>query len=174
MRKLALLILVSLFTFSCGQLDELTEFEMDYETSFTVPGNIPQGSTDTLTTPSVETNVSEQFSNNNTEKGLVDEIVLSELNLTIDSPQDGDFSFLDEIKIYMKAGDMEDALLVSKSDIPQDVGNTLELDPTSDNLKDYLFEDSYQMKVVLSTDETIQENHEITISTVFTVDAEVL
>lgn len=171
MRQISIFLLLTLFIFSCGQLDEATEFDIDYETTFTIPGTIPVEGTDSLSTPEVQTNMEEHFSNYNTEKDLVNEIVLSKLELGIEQPVDGDFSFLNEVKVYIQAGDIKEILLASKSDISNNASNTIELETTSDDLKQYLFEESYQMKVIISTDEAIDQEHEISVSPVFTVDA---
>ncbi|MFP3860726.1 MAG: hypothetical protein ACLFUW_07880 [Bacteroidales bacterium] len=173
MRKLILVAIVFSLT-TCEHLDEMTEFDLDYETSFTIPGTLAIDTPFSISTPEIETNTSQEFSQNNTSADLIEEITLTGLNMTISSPQDSDFSFLNDIEVYLGADGMNDTLIASRNSIPDDVGSTLELQTTSVDLKEYLLKDSFQVKVTVTTDETINQDHEIDLYTKFIVDAEIL
>ncbi len=40
MKKFTLIVLLAFLYVSCEQVDELTQFDMSYDTSFTIPGTI--------------------------------------------------------------------------------------------------------------------------------------
>jgi hypothetical protein len=54
------------------------------------------------------------------------------------------------------------------------VGNTLEVEPEDVNLMEYLFKDTYQLEISVTSDETIKEDYEIDLYTEFVVDAQLI
>ena len=159
---------------SCEKVDELTQFDIDYSTSFTIPGSTGLDVPFDLRTPEVETNSQQEFSGQDTKEDLVEEIVLEEMNLSIQSPSDGDFSFLNGLTIYISADGMEGTKLAWKDSIPDSVGNTLQLETSPEDMKEYIFKDHFQLRVKSKTDEVIDQDHEIDVNSVFHVDAEIL
>lgn len=162
------------FSFSCEEVNDLTKFDIEYEKTFTIPGTIGIDTPITIPTPDITTNSEEKFSGNDTKKELVEEIIMKQLTLSIQSPSDGDFSFLERLTIYIDAEGMEQTKIATRESIPDDVGSTLEMETPSVDLKEYIFKDSFKLKTTVTTDETIMEDHEIKADMVFTVDAELL
>ncbi|MBP1637517.1 MAG: hypothetical protein H6Q18_306 [Bacteroidetes bacterium] len=77
----------------------------------------------------------------------------------------------DSIKIYIVATGVDPILIVSKTNIPDNVGNTLKFDvDNSINLKEYVNKDKIGLKIVYTTDKKTTENYKITSNVVFTVD----
>ena len=159
---------------ACEQVDELTQFEMDYTTSFTIPGTIGMDVPIDLQTPEIQTNSTEKFSGQDTREDLIEEIVLREMNLSIESPSGGDFSFLNGLTIFLNAEGMEEVKVAWKESIPEDPGSTLQLETASADLKEYIFKDQFQLRVQSQTDEIIDQDHEVQVASVFHVDAEIL
>jgi len=175
MQKLITITMVlALSLAACEQVDKLTQFEMDYTTSFTIPGTIGMDVPFDLRTPEIQTNTEEQFSGQDTREGLVEEIVLREMDLSIQSPSDGDFSFLNGLTIFLSAEGMEEVKVAWKDSIPEDPGSTLELETASADLKEYLFKDQFQLRIQSRTDEIIDQDHEVQVESIFFVDAEIL
>ena len=172
---LKLIAVLSFFCFvSCSEIDKLTQFNLTYNSSFTIPSSSLVDLPISLTTPDVETNSESKFESNNTKKDLIEEITLSKCALKIESPVEGDFGFLKSVFIYIKADGLNEVLIASKDDVPAEIGNILELETTNENLKEYIKKDSYSLKVKTTTDETIKSDHEIDIESVFYVDAKIL
>lgn len=175
MNKLIPITLLLFLSFaSCEQVDELTQFEMDYTTSFTIPGTLGMDVPIDLQTPEIQTNSTEKFSGQDTREDLVEEIVLQNMNLSIQSPSDGDFSFLNGLTIYLSAEGMEEIKVAWKDSIPEDPGSTLELETATADLKEYIFKDQFQLRIQSRTDEIIDQDHEVRVESVFFVDAKVL
>ncbi|HKL37590.1 MAG TPA: hypothetical protein VJ876_01760 [Bacteroidales bacterium] len=173
-KRITITLLLVLSLASCEQVDELTQFEMDYTTSFTIPGTIGMDVPFDLHTPEIQTNSEEKFSGQDTRKDLVEEIVLQEMNLSIQSPSDGDFSFLNGLTIYLSAEGMEEIKVAWKDSIPENPGSTLQLETATADLKDYIFKDQFQLRLQSRTDEIIDQDHEVRVESVFFVDAEIL
>ncbi len=108
-KKIVLLVVAMGFLFginSCKKVDEWTHFTMDFDEESTINASIalpiPIGDLP-LVTPDITTNSSTTFESNNTHKDLIEEAKLTQLELSILSPTDGDFSFLESVEVYIKA-----------------------------------------------------------------------
>jgi hypothetical protein len=174
MKKLAVLLALTFLIVSCDELNDLADFEFDYETTFTVPGTIPVAVKDTLESPVIETEMDEYMTDNNTDESKINKITLEELTLSINSPANSDFSFLKEIMIYIKADGMEEKMLASKTNITESIGDTLKFETTSDDLQEYMFKENYQMKAVVETQKAIDQDYELNAYVRFKADADVL
>ena len=168
------LVSVMLLTVSCEEVNDLTKFDIEYDKSFTVPATLGIDTPISISTPDITTNSEEKFSGNDTKKNLIEEIIMKELVLTLQSPSDSDLSFLKNLTLYIDADGMEEREIASRMSIPNDIGKTLEMETPSLDLKEYIFKDSFSIRTKVTTDETISEEHEINAAMVFTVDAELL
>ena len=173
-RRLAIIAVILPFFASCKELDKLTQFEMDYETSVTIPGTLGINAPVDLITPEIETDSESKFSVNNTRKDLVEEIVLREMTLTIVSPQNEDFSFLNSIRIFINAEGLDEKQIAWKDPVAESASNVIALETSQEDLKEYLVKDQFSLRVRTKTDEIIAEDHEIKIQSVFFIDAKIL
>ncbi len=156
---------------SCEKLDELTKFDLSYESSVTIPGTLGIDTPFEVATPDITTNSEQAFSGENTSKDHVQEIILKKLTLDLQSPPDSDFSFLKSLTLYIDADGLDKLKMASNSSIPDDVGKTIEMSTTSKDLKEYIFKDKFNISVEVTTDEMISEDHEVLVSSVYQVDA---
>ena len=173
MKKQALIVLAVLITAftGCEKLKSLSNFDMPYSLQFTLPKVTEINNEKELSTPDMETNYLSNLNLNSMSSDLVDKIELKSLDLKIDAPTSADFSFLNSIKIYIVATGVDPILIVSKTNIPDNVGNTLKFDvDNSINLKEYVNKDKIGLKIVYTTDKKTTENYTITANVVFTVD----
>ena len=158
----------------CKKLSELTRFNIDYNTTATIPSatgiNLPFN----IFTPDVETNSSSTFSVNNTNKDLVEEIKLSTLRLELTSPSGADFSFLKSVNIYISASGLPEVKMAWKDVVPDNAGATINLDVSSADLKEYIKKDKFSLRLNSVTDELITAEHRLNIFSTFAVDAKVL
>ena len=101
MRKYISIIVLAVLISNCSKLDELTKFDMDYDTQVTIPSSAGINLPFDVLTPDTETNSESTFESNDTRKDLIEEIKLTKLQLVITSPSETDFSFLESISIKL-------------------------------------------------------------------------
>jgi len=159
---------------SCEKLSELTQFDLTYHTEVTIPASIPVNVPFDIVTPEITTNIEEEFESYNTHKDLIEEIALKELELTITDPADADFDFLNSIEVSIEADDLPEKTIAWKDNIPEDGLKSLTLDVSGEDIKDYLFADSFKLKISTKTDQVLSEDVTIDVKTVFHVDAKIL
>ncbi|MFC4634290.1 hypothetical protein ACFO3O_10250 [Dokdonia ponticola] len=173
-KKLLAIIFISGFLNSCDVVDELTKFDLTYDTNIIIESSTVLDLPINIISPEVETNSEQEFDNNNTRVDLVESIKLRRLKMEIITPDEGDFNFLNEIRIFIRADGFEEILIASAITIPENNSKTLELDIENIELLDYVRQENYTLRTETITDEVISENHQINIETVFRVDAKIL
>lgn len=160
---------------SCNEVDKLTQFDMKYDSQVTVKSSALLIDTPlSFATPEIQSNSQSTFESNNTRKDLVEKVYLKSTALEVSSPADGDFGFLKSIEVYLKADGLPKIKIAWKENIPAEIGNELILETSSENLKDYVVQDKFTLSVTTITDETINQDHDIDIRSVFHVDAKIL
>ncbi len=172
-----LLLITCLFTVllsGCEKLDDLTRFKLETNTAFTIPGQ-GTGLGDILSIPRMEVQTSSEqtFSNNNTRADLVEEATLDELSLTITAPAKGNFDFLNDIEIYIKAEGVEEVLLASRSNIPEDGITQLELETSGADLSAYIKKENYTIRTEATTDKLIDYDVDVQVNMTFGIKAKV-
>lgn len=174
MKKVLIILFLVISGISCDDVDKLTMFEIDYESSVIVPSstgiNVPLD----LFTPEVTTDSEATFESNNTRKDLIEEIRLTKMELEIVVPTGEDFSFLKNISIAIEAEGLSEKRIAWDDDVSSSSGSTLELNVSPDDLKEYIKKDKFNLKVTTTTDEFITEDYEIRVLTTFFVDAKIL
>jgi len=173
MRKILFAFSLFLLFINCDKIDDLTKFNLDYDTQVTIPSSAGINLPFDVLTPDTETNSSSRFESNDTRKDLIEEIRLTQLQLVITSPSDADFSFLESIEVYISADGLDEIKIASKVDVPEDV-STLDLEVSDSDLKEYIKKDSYSLRLNTVTDEAISQDHEIDVKSTFFVDAKIL
>lgn len=96
------------------------------------------------------------------------------MTLQITDPDDGNFNFLNAINIYISAENQEETLIAWKDEIAEDSSQTLELDTTNEDLKNYIKEDEFSLRIETTTDQVITNDHHINVNSNFFVDAKIL
>lgn len=163
---------LSMFT-ACEKLNELTTFGIDNTSSITIKANTGINIPFIIPSPEITTSSEQAFKNNNTRADLVDEASLESLDLLITAPAEQTFDFLNEIEIYIQADGLEETLLASKYDIPENTGNSLSLESSGVNLKEYIKKESYSIKTKVITDKVISRDIDIDAQMRFRVKAKV-
>ena len=175
MKKTSLLILIAIFfVSSCDWLSELTQFDLPYETSFSVPLIVASDSTLNIETPSINTGITDAVAQYNTGLDLIEEISLTSMTLTLSSPAGGDFGFLSTIEIFINATGQDELELAFDTNVAADAGAVLELETSTMDLQDYIKSDNFSLRFSIGTDETVLEEQEITMNMIMHVDAQVL
>lgn len=174
-KKLLLIAVVcTVFLSSCEKLNELTSFKLNTKTSFTIPGQ-QTGLGEILSIPRQEVSTSSEqtFENNNTRADLVEEAQLNKLSLTITSPANANFDFLNEVKIYIKAEGESEKLLAYKENIPEDGSQVLALETTGENLAPYIKKQQYSIRTDAVVDKVTDEDVDVEAAMTFRITAEV-
>ena len=172
--KYMIILAAILLAGSCKEVDKLTHFNMDYDENVTISSTIGINLPFNLFTPDITTNSQQTFQINDTRKDLIEEIRLTGLVLEIVNKTDKDFSFLKSVKIYIGAEGMDEILVAWKEEIENDVGKTLHLETSSDDLKEYIKKDEFYLKLTSVTDKLILSDYEINVQAGFFVDARIL
>ncbi|WP_373518292.1 hypothetical protein [Pricia sp.] len=173
MRNFILILTILVTISSCDKVDELTKFDLEYNSKVVVPGatgiNLPFN----MVTPDMETNSESQFEVNDTRKDLIEEIKLTKLQMVITSPTDADFSFLNSVEVFISAEGL-DEIKIAEKDVDENVGSTLDVDVLDIDLKEYIKKDEFNLRLNTVTDEVINDDHEIDVNSTFFVDAKIL
>jgi len=173
MKKYFILSLILLALTGCEKLDKLTQFEMPFDSSVDIPSTIGINLPFNIVTPDIKTNSESTFKSNNTDKDLIEKVILKSMALIVEKPDGEDFSFLKSIKITIKADSLGDKTIAWNNDVPSNAGDTLALETTSDDLKEYILKDSYKLDIETVTDEILTQDYTIKIHSVFFVDAKI-
>jgi hypothetical protein len=153
MKKIALLLSVLFFTlFSCTKdLEQLVTFNFNDSAEIVIKSGLGVNTPISIPTPNIKSSSRSAFESNNTRVDLVKNVKLTRLVLTMDKPNNASFDLLKSIKIYIIAEGLEKKLIAHKTDIPTNVGKTLELETTEDNLDDYIKSESYGIETEVVT-----------------------
>jgi hypothetical protein len=154
MRKITVLagLLFFVFAMACNKVRQLANINVDipYSTTINIPGTAvdaglpfpPQGISLPFPAFPIATNSKQQLAQNNTIAEKVIEADLKTLSLTIVSPPDLTFDFVDSVRLYISAKNLPEQLVAYEYNIPKGL-HTLNLTTnTNVNLKDYFLQDT--------------------------------
>lgn len=165
-----LLLLMMVFT-SCKKF---TQFDMPYETVVVIPSSSLIDIPIEISSPEVTTESEQTFAVEDTRKDLIKEILLTDLNLVLEKPNGGDFSFLKSIEIFIDADGSDEVRAAWKENISESVGKTLELKSTDKDLQSFIKADEFTLRVKTTTRKSISQDHEIKVKANFWVDAQLV
>lgn len=175
MQKYFLVLILAISTLiSCDQIDNLTKFTMDYDANMTIPSSTGVNLPFVLNTPQMESNSESEFESNNTHKDLIEDIRLRVLELTLTSPENEDFSFLESIEIFIVADGLSEMEIAHNDNVAATAGKVLKLETVDVDIKEYIKKDKFSLRVKAVTDEVIASDHYIDIHSEFFVDAKIL
>lgn len=172
-KKLGFVAVLLLLTtgLGCNQFESFTSFTIEYEQEAKISSNVGINLPFNVMTPDMETNAEQRFENEDTKKEFIESIFLEELTLTIFDPEGEDFSFLEEISIFMRTDNLEEVMIASKKPVPSSSSNTLQLDCTEQDLQQYIKEESFTLRLNAVTDEILTRDHYFKINSRYGVSA---
>ncbi len=174
MKKLMIPIILTIIVLSaCKEVDKLTQFHFNINNEFKIPGS-PIASPIDIITPPLATETETIFEQNNTSADLIESISLSEMILSINSPASGDFSFLNDVEIYLNADGLDEVLIAEIHDIPDNVGDSLIMETTGADLREYLIQPEISLRLKTVTDKITTQEYTIQSMLRFFVDAKIL
>ncbi|MFO7868162.1 MAG: hypothetical protein R6U95_02560 [Bacteroidales bacterium] len=167
-------VLILITSYACSNINDLTSFTANYEQQFTIPGSVDKDSPTDIQTPDITTKTESLYQTNNTSKKLIESILLSEMHINHIFPSNGDIGFISSIEVFINADNLEENKIAYKLNIPESVGDTIKLETTDVNVKEYLNKDSFNFRVRITTDSTITEEQGLNIYSLYTIKAELL
>lgn len=116
----------------------------------------------------VASNSKQQMANYNTAAEKVVKVDLKRMALTIVSPPEENFNYLDNVQLYLSANNLPEVLIAYQYNIPKGQ-NTLNLETvTGVNLKDYYLQDTIYLRMTAHINALpAQSGEQLKISTVF-------
>lgn len=168
--------ILCVFSISCSEdiLDRFTMFNITNTTNFSIPPTAGISLLPSIDTPEIQSDSNNQFENNNSRKDLIESAKLTSLTLEIEAPESQDFDFLNAIEIFISSENLEERLIASLTDIPENQSNTLNLEVVDVELASYLRADTYNLRVSARTDKTIASETSIKVTSNFFIDAKIL
>lgn len=127
------------------EIDELTEFDINYSSEFNIPASSISPTITTpldITTPDIPTNSSSTFSSQKTAQDLVSEIKLTKFNI---STSGDNLDFLKSVSFYIKTDSQGDLLIAKKVNTTPGV-KSFSADIENVNIKEYIFKDKIRIK----------------------------
>ncbi len=158
---------------SCEKLDKYTQFNLDFSQQITIEASTAINLPFNLPTPPITTNSESAFKSNNTNKDLVEKIQLTKLHLTVLSPSGEDFSILKSIEVFINSPGLTETRIAWLNNVPVSQ-STIQLDVSDSDLKEYIFADTFSLKVKTVTDELNTRDYQIDIKSTFKVNAKIL
>jgi len=156
-KLIAITLLLAAFFTSCNAIDDLLSFTISNEASIQIKSTSPINLPTEIITPDVTTNSSAEFKNNKTEAGLVKDVKLKSLNLTITTPDGKTFTFLKSIHLYISTTDSDEIELAYQDNITETT-NMIELISTNARLDKYIKADQYKIRTQVTLKETLTKD----------------
>lgn len=154
----------------CDKVDELLTFTISHQVTFQIENSTPLNLPIEIATPDVTTNSSQTFENNNTSAGLVKDVKLQEIKLTVTNPSGKTFSFLKSIKLYISTDQNNEIELASLDDIPT-TATSITLTPTKEKLDTYVKASAYKLRTSIVTREALTQTLDVRADLKFKVTA---
>ncbi len=168
------LLIVAAVLLSCTSCRKLGTFTLDYSTDIVIPSQTGISVPFTVYSPDVETNSTSKFESEGTSTKYVNTIQLSQLKLSIINPSSANFDFIDEIQIFISAPGQNETLIAEKLNIPETQLTSFLCDVKDVNLKDFISQDYYELRVRTVTDQVFSQEITIRADQLYTVEANIL
>lgn len=157
---------------ACNALENLIKIPVTVNSEVTIPAGTGIGVLTSVTAQESSTNMEEELELNDTRLDRLKTVELRECDLTLISPSNSDFGFLNDIEVYIADEELGDVLIASKSNIPDNVGKSLTLQVEDGDLTAYLSRETITLRTKVVTDEILLTGHEVKIRTKFRVTAD--
>lgn len=132
-------------------------FNVDYSTNYTLVKAAVVGTTIDATSPEIETNTTDVFKNNSTNLDNISGATFNNLTISIVSPAGENFSFVNEVKVYIKGNGMSEELVASKSNIDQ-AATSVDMDVEDVNLAEHVKSGAFTLRTSVINDEALDND----------------
>ena len=121
---------------------------MNFDTQVTLPASPVSNVPISISSPSIPTNSQAVFSGKDTRQDLIEEIILSKMDLNIIAPTGNNLDFFESIEVFMSASDLPEVSIASKMNIADGL-SILKLDPSGANIKDYIKKADFSLRFAI-------------------------
>ena len=173
---LSFAVAATFFAVGCEKLQKLTEFDIPYNSSFTVPATqlLGLGLPIDVPTPDITTNAETTFNSNGTAKDLIDNVKLSQLRLSIsDTSNHQTFNFLRKATIFIKADGVAEQEIARLDSVPLGV-TTIDFTTPSTNLSSFITKNTFSLRITATSRQESASDIKINVASKFHVNAKVL
>lgn len=150
---------------------KLVSFDLHYNDNITIPANSIINIPLSILAVESETNSEQELSSKGSSTSLISKVVLSALDISILSPNNGNFNFLKSVNVYISGPSLAETRIAYYDDVPATNLQSLDLICEDKDLKEYLKKDTYTIRVQAITDEQLAQNTEVKVHSKLTVDA---
>jgi hypothetical protein len=147
---------------------------MDENFQATIPSSSPVDLPFTIYTTEQTTNSELEFESNDTRKDKIQQIVLEKLIITITSPQGEDFSFLNNLEIFLSSTNQAEEKVAYLNEVSENIEDELICKVVGQDLQKFVKDDKYKVRLVTVTDEIITQDIDVNIYINFFVDAKLI
>lgn len=169
-----LLIITIILLANCKLIDGWTQFEVDYSSTVTLPQDLDINKSEDVFPSEIEANLKAKVEGEGSSMDKIESVELTDLKLKITSPTGKDFQFLSSVALYMDAEGLEEIKVAWLDDVPDTIGDAMDLKTSSKDLTDYLVEEVITLRLNTVLNEGISQDYQIGIDVTFLVDAKVL
>jgi len=175
-KAIIVLILPIIFLLnSCKKFDEKTQFNITVDKEVEIPSLIGVNLPFNIPTTSINTEVNEQLEIKDKKKKKIEYIELRTLELSILSPSNKNFNFLKAVEVYISADNLPEILIAKEPNLTNTDSKKIYISPISNlDLTKYIKKDVIDLRVSITTDETIFQKVKINVANTFWVDVKVL
>jgi len=176
MKKIVLTLLsVSLLLASCKKIDKFTQFNKEYNSEITISSLVGTNLPFNLPTPAINTNLEKDMEVNDSKKELIEEALLKILTVSIKSPANQNFDFVNDIDIYINSDNFPKKKIAYLHSIPENNAKKLTFTIIEGmDIQEYIKEDSFKLELKIKTDKTIFQDVVLDIYTKIYIDAKIL
>lgn len=166
---------IAFITFgSCKEVDKLTHFYIDSDSSIIMDSTIIVGIPFNVVTERIVINIIDILNDNNTNSDNLSNVILKGMNMSINSTSNQSFNFLTSIEIYICVEGLDDVKIAWYNDIPQTELLTIKLETGDDNIKDYLLNGTFSLRCQAVARNTISSTVDINLLNTYYADAYLL
>ncbi len=173
--SILLLLLFVVGISSCKKFDKKTQFDITIENEIEIPSIVGVNLPFNLPTTSINTEINKQLEIRNKKKKKIEKIYLTDLELIVLSPAGKNLNFLKGVKVYISAEGLDEILVAEAENLPNTNSQHLKIPTHSEiDLTEYVKKDTVNLRVEVTTDETIFQKVKLNVKSTFWIDAKVL
>jgi hypothetical protein len=173
MRTGIYLLCITLFLFSCAKEKESSTFSYDFEDQFAFPATSTVNIAINRYSGNQSTDSENKFEDNDTKAELVQYINVDGISLGLLSPSTESFDFAKSIKIYIDAAGVDETLIASFTDIPEESSRALDLNVVDSDFQEFLKQDQIVFRINIENRRTVPQDITLKLDASFDARADV-
>jgi hypothetical protein len=161
------------FAFGCNKDRKGISFSMEYNEQFSIENGSPLQLPIRILLPPTASHAEATFAQNDTRADKITSIRLEQLVLELQKPENEDFSFLEEMQLFISTKELPELLLAEKKNI-QNNTRSLRLDTSKEDFKEYIKSGEYTLRVRTVIKRTFSNKMDLSANIIFKASAKLL